>query len=120
MHRRAFCLAAAAVSVAIVGCGTAGDAEYKDRIAVMNELADAMEKGESEAKVREIGDRLAAVEKKYTDLKLSDGEKKRLEAKYKDELDKAGQRIGQAIYKKAGKVLAPPVQPDVTPPDPGK
>jgi hypothetical protein len=107
MLRRTFCLTAAAALLATAGCGgDAGDAAFKDRIAAMNAYAEAMEKGESDAKVKELGEQLGAAEQKYVNLKLSDGEKKKLEAKYKDEFQIAGQRMTAAM-KKSGAFTMP-------------
>jgi hypothetical protein len=107
MLRRTFCLSAAAALLATAGCGgEAGDAAFKERIAAMNAYAEAMEKGESDAKVKELGEKLNAAEQKYVDLKLSDGEKKKLEAKYKDVFLSAGDRMTAAM-KKHGMVNIP-------------
>jgi hypothetical protein len=113
MLRRTFCLAVAAALIATAGCGgDAGDAAFKDRIAAMNAYAEAMEKGESDAKVKELGEQLGAAEQKYHSLKLSDAEKKKLDEKYKEEFLKAGLRMGAARAKQPGGSnltgLAPP------------
>src|SRR5262245_31033895 len=99
MLRRSLCLAAAAALVT-AGCGGGADSLMKDMISDMNALADAVEKNESEAKVKEIQDRMQATTKKLDDLKLSDDDKKKLIEKHKAELEKAGQRMAGAMAKK--------------------
>jgi hypothetical protein len=96
MLRRTFCLAVAAALIVTAGCAGRGEDVTKEQIQAMNDLADAMEKGDM-AKAKEITERMQAIQKKYDDLKLSDDEKKKLQEKYKDEMEKAGLRMGKAM-----------------------
>src|SRR5262245_17875236 len=107
MLRRTFCLVAAAALVAMAGCGGGADGLVKDMISDMNALADAIEKGD-EAKVKEAEERMKATTKKLDDLKLSDDEKKKLMEKHKPELEKAGKRMAEAMFKKMGQGMGLP------------
>jgi hypothetical protein len=107
MLRRTFRLAVAAALLATAGCGGAADGVVKDQIQAMNDFADAMEKGD-EAKAKELGEKVQALQKKFDDLKLSDDEKKKLFEKHKGEMEKAGQRMAQAMFKKMGGAIGMP------------
>jgi hypothetical protein len=85
--------------VGVSGCGSSPDSLVKDQIKNMNDMADAMEKGD-EAKLKELEKKSKDIEKKLDDLKLSDEEKKKLLEKHKDELGAALGRIMQATMKK--------------------
>jgi hypothetical protein len=78
--------------VGVSGCGTPADNLMKEKISLMNQMADALEKGDK-AKAEEIDKKGKELEKKMEDLKLSDEEKKKLTEKYKDEITKAVARV---------------------------
>jgi hypothetical protein len=87
------------------GCGSSADSLMKDQINLMNEMADAIEKGEPEAKLQTLKQRGEEIEKKMKAMNISDAEKKRLEEKYKDDLTKALGRLLKAGMEKGGKDL---------------
>jgi hypothetical protein len=80
------------------GCSSSPDSLIKDQISLMNDMADALEKGD-EAKAKSIAEKMKEVDKKLEALKLSEDDKKKLGEKYKDELTKAAMRMLQAQMK---------------------
>ncbi len=99
MLRRTVCLVTSAAFLGLAGCG-GPDSLIKEQIADMNALADAMEKGESEEKIKELSKKMEATGKKLEDLKLSEEDKKKLIEKHKAEFEKAGSRMMAAMMKK--------------------
>jgi len=85
----------------ISGCGSANDSLAKNHIQLTNELADALEKGVDSAKLQEIQNRAKESTKKIEALPEAD--RKVLEEKYKDELQKANARVIAAMTKNVGK-----------------
>jgi hypothetical protein len=68
---------------------------YKDQVAWMNELADALEKDDQE-KVKKLDEKGKEIEKRLRELKLSDADRTRLQEKYKGEVFKAFDRLQSA------------------------
>jgi len=91
-----------ALLVGVSGCGSKADSLIKEQIKLMNDLADAIEK-DDEAKAKDIQEKIKENGKKLDDLKLSDDEKKKLEEKYKGDVEKAMKRVMEAAMKKGGK-----------------
>src|SRR5262249_25519644 len=85
--------------VGVSGCGSSADSLLKDQIKLMNDVADAMEKGD-EAKVKDLQKRMEELKKKLDELKLSDEEVKKAWEKHKDEFAAAKGRVFQAGMKK--------------------
>jgi len=98
------------VIAGISGCGSRGDSLAKDQIRLTNEIAEAIEKGVDAAKLEEIRKRATENSKRIEALPAD--ERKELEEKYKDELQKANARLLAAMTKNVGKGIA-----DVKPPD---
>jgi hypothetical protein len=89
------------VLASINGCGSTNDSLAKDHIRLTNELADGLEKGVDPAKLQEIQRRATESSKKIEALPAA--EKKELEEKYKDELQKANARLMAAMTKNVGR-----------------
>jgi hypothetical protein len=85
----------------LAGCGSSPDSLVKEQIAGINDLADAIEKGEPESKLTDIKKRMEDTSKKLEALKMSDDEKKKLIEKHKDELLKATERMVKAMMSKS-------------------
>jgi hypothetical protein len=98
------------VVVGINGCGSANDSLAKDHIRLTNELADALEKGADATKLQEIQNRAKESTKKIE--ALPEAERKALEEKYKDELQKANARVMAAMTKNIGKAVGDIKFPD--------
>jgi biopolymer transport protein ExbB/TolQ len=98
------------VLAGINGCGSANDSLAKNHIQVTNELADALEKGADAAKLQEIQNRAKESTKKIE--ALPEAERKALEEKYKDELQKANSRVMAAMTKNVGKGVGEVKFPD--------
>jgi acyl-CoA reductase-like NAD-dependent aldehyde dehydrogenase len=98
------------VFAGVSGCDSNGDKLAKDQIKLTNEIAEAIEKGVDSAKLEEIRRRATENSKKIEALPAD--ERKELEEKYKDELQKANARLLAAMTKNVGKGI-----PDVKPTD---
>jgi hypothetical protein len=112
-------LGALLVLGAVVGCGggtsspsskgveAAPDSEadklLKEQIALMNDMATAIEKKELDTKAK-IEEKTKEIGKKLDALKLSEADQKKLQEKYKGELEKAMARVMAAGLKAAGDV----------------
>ena len=83
------------LAVGLSGCGSAADDLMKEKVKLKNEWAEALKSGDK-SKKQEIDQRLLENLKKLADLKLSDADMKKLEEKYRRELDRAEQRISEA------------------------
>jgi acyl-CoA reductase-like NAD-dependent aldehyde dehydrogenase len=92
------------VIAGISGCGSAADTLAKDQIRLTNEIAEAIEKGVDAAKLEEIRKRATENSKKIEALPAE--QRKELEEKYKDELQKANARLMAAMTKNVGKGIA--------------
>lgn len=98
------------VLAGINGCGSSNDSLAKNHIQLTNELADALEKGVDAAKLQEIQNRAKESTRKIEALPEAD--RKALEEKYKDELQKANARVMAAMTKNVGKGLGEIKSPD--------
>jgi hypothetical protein len=76
------------------GCG-GPDSLVKKQIALINEQADAIEKKDA-VKFQRVVNEQNELAQKFKELNLSAEEKKRLEEKYKDEMNKAMKRLQAA------------------------
>ncbi len=93
------------VPLGVSGCGSSPDSAIKDQIKSMNDLADAVEKNEPDAKIQDLQKRVEESGKKLEALKLSEEDQKKLFEKHKDELSKAMGRYMAAMMKKGMKDL---------------
>jgi hypothetical protein len=91
---------AVAVCLSLSGCSSSADSAMKETIAAMNDYADSVERGDSEEKQKEFEKKMKDIGEKYKDLKVTDAEKKRLEEKYKPEMEKVMKRMMAAMMKK--------------------
>ena len=86
---------------ATVGCGgSTADNLITEQIAILNQMADALEKGDK-AKAKELDEKGKDVAKRLDALKLSDEEKAKVMEKHKDALAKAFGRCLEASMKNA-------------------
>jgi hypothetical protein len=83
----------------VSGCGSDADSLMKQQIQLMNDMADAIEKGD-ESKAKELESKAKELEEKMKALNLSDEDKKKLAEKYKADLEKAMGRLMGAALKK--------------------
>jgi hypothetical protein len=100
MVRRISCVAAAVAMFTLAGCGGA-DSVMKEQIALLNEMADAVEKNEGEAKIKDIQSRMKANDDKYKALKLTPDQETKLHDKYKTEMLEVSDRLRKAGEKRA-------------------
>jgi hypothetical protein len=94
-------VAAFAFLTGVSGCGSKGESLVKEQISLMNQMADEIEGSASKEKLEEIGKKMKETGKQLEDLKLSADEKKKLEDKYKPEMEKALKRMMDAAMKKS-------------------
>jgi len=88
----------------LLGCGSPADQLVKEQIQMTNEAADRMESGKFDpAYAQALQSRTMDIMKKQQELKLSPEEQKRLEEKYKPEMEKAAARLMSAMQKMTGK-----------------
>ncbi len=88
-----------ALLVNVSGCGgMKGESETKEMIKLMNDTADALEKKDAK-KAEELKKKGEELAKKMKDLNLSKDEEKKLEEKYKGDVEKAQKRIEEALKK---------------------
>ncbi len=87
---------------AVSGCSSA-DGLMQEMINNMNDLAQGYESNAPDAKLKELQAKLDDTGKKLDALKLSDDDKKKLMEKYKDPMQKAGQRMVTAMMAKGMK-----------------
>jgi len=116
--------------VPLAGCGSQADALVKKQIDGMNKTADAIESGASEDEIKRLTEELTKTGEALDALKLSDAEKKALVEKYKEEAEKAGKRLTNAMMKRMSEAMSgafgemmknmpqPPIQPPQMPPLP--
>lgn len=72
----------------------------KQQISLMHDMAEAIE-NEDEAALESIESRAESLRSKMDQMDLSDGEKKRLAEKYKDDIAEATKRVMTATMSKA-------------------
>jgi hypothetical protein len=96
----------------VSGCGSsAAEQTMKDTIAAENELADIMEGIKDDAsaeaaipKMEKVGERMKEIVRKVKSLKMTKDEEKKLQEKYKPEMEKMQERLKNAtmnLVKKA-------------------
>jgi tellurite resistance protein len=85
-----------AVCFLLAGCGNKADTLAKKSIDLMNELAAAFETGDKE-KIKSISARMKEVLKEVKDLKLTPEDDKKMEEKYKKEMEQAQTRMKAAV-----------------------
>jgi biopolymer transport protein ExbB/TolQ len=86
------------LSLSFTGCGDSGEKIIQDMIAAMNETSDAIESGDM-AKVRTSLAKLKETSKKAKEKKVSKSEDKRLEEKYKSQMEAAMTKMTGSIGK---------------------
>jgi hypothetical protein len=97
-------LIVAVLPLALSGCGGSGaDSLAKEQVGIMNDMAAALEGVKDDAsadaavaKLKELGAKLRENTKKGEAMKLSEAENKKLEEKYKPEIEKATNRMKSA------------------------
>jgi hypothetical protein len=92
--------------VGVNGCGSSSDSLMKDQIALMNELADALEHGADASKIEALTKKSTENGEKLKALNLSEAEMNKLGEKYKDELAKATTRLANAMMKGMSKQVS--------------
>jgi hypothetical protein len=97
----------------VSGCGSSGDSLMKDQIALMNELADALENGADQSKVEALTKKSTENGEKLKALNLSEAEMNKLGERYKDELAKATTRLANAMMKGMSKQVGEVKLPDL-------
>lgn len=84
----------AVLFVSAPGCsGNDPDSLTKQSISQMNDLAAALEKKESQDTIKALAEKIKATNEKMEALKLSDKDKKKLQEKYKKEIEDVMKRI---------------------------
>ena len=78
------------------GCG-GPDNLMRDTIASMNRLSESIEKGEPEARQKELSQQVKDGFEKFEKLKLNEEQKKVLFEKYDGEMEAAAKRLGKAL-----------------------
>ena len=78
------------------GCG-GQDGVMRDTVAGMNRLSESIEKGEPEARQKELSQKVKDGFEKFEKLRLSEEQKKALFEKYTDEIEKAATRLDKAL-----------------------
>ena len=89
-------LAVLMLAVGMTGCSDSPEGLVKKRIAAMNDLSDGFDQGDI-SKIRAAATHLKALRQKETDRKISADETKKLEEKYKTELDSAHTRMFKSM-----------------------
>lgn len=84
----------------VIGCGSSADSVVKEQISIMNDTADAIEKGKTEAEMEPLKKRMDANKKKFEELKLTKADEEKLKEKYKPEMEKAAKRMMEAMMGK--------------------
>lgn len=85
-------------AISLSGCGSGNDDIAKSMVKAINELADAAESGDKDKMKAAMG-KFTAIIKENKDTKISASEKKRIDEKYKPELDAAGKRLQAGLQK---------------------
>ena len=95
----------------IGGCSpNSPDAIMQKQLSLMNEVVDAMEKGD-EAKMESLKKEGEALEEKLKAMNLSPEEKAKLMEKYKPEMEKLMARMMAAAFKNLGNKAGNPFGP---------
>lgn len=101
-----------AASIGIVS-GSSGDRIMQDLIKLMNEMADALERGPDKSNFEAMNAEIQEKSEKLKALQLSGVDTKKLNEKYKDDMAKAGARLSSAAFKFESKELAGLRMPDL-------
>jgi len=88
----------------VTGCGSSPDSLMKEQVTILNQMAEAMDSADPQAKLEELAKKLNGNAKKLDALKLSDAAKKKLDEKYGQELQKARLNWIAAMQKNVDKV----------------
>ncbi|MCP4890325.1 hypothetical protein N9D23_14085 [Rubripirellula sp.] len=83
------------------GCGGSPDGVVKKQIALMNEIATAMEQGASQAELDQLQSRGEAIAKEFEGLGLTDSEKQELLTRHQADISAAAARLQKAMMTKA-------------------
>jgi hypothetical protein len=118
MKKTLVLVAAGLLLLNVSGCGASADSLMKEQIALMNEMADALEKDQPEAKIADIKKRMDANTEKMKNLKVSEADQKKLMEKYQDEMMKAAMRLAAAQMKKGMKDIGGGIPGIPNPPKP--
>jgi len=90
-------------AMSMCGCGSSpGDSLMNDMIKCMNEMADAIEKKLPEDQLKSIQARMKELGDKLDALQLSAEDKKKLVEKHKDAMAKAAERMQKAMMGQLG------------------
>ncbi len=92
----------------ILGCAESSDELFEQQITQMNELAEAIETGADEAKMKEIEDAFKATKEKFDALAVSVEEQSRLakdHGDFKKAMDRLTKAKAQALLKQMGDQL---------------
>jgi hypothetical protein len=116
MRIRALLLVSLTVIVTLPGCGTSADRLVERQIMLLEEMADAYEKGAPQETIDEIKKTMAENDKKLDELKMTEDAKRKLILKHKADLDRAEERVRAAMklseqagadQRKTGEVILP-------------
>ena len=88
----------------VTGCGSSPDSLMKEQVTILNQMAEAMDSADPQAKLEELAKKLNDNAKKLDARKLSDAEKKKLDEKYGPELQTARLNWIAAMQKNVDKV----------------
>ena len=101
----------------LAGCGNSAESLFKQQIADMNRLADALEAGKSPAELASIEKSMKATAERLESLNLPPEEKAELATKYAGPMMQAAMRLMAAGAKRAGKEMpAMPKMPEMPKP----
>jgi hypothetical protein len=84
----------------VSGCGGNAEGLLKEEINLINQLAESIEKGEPEAKRKDIQTKLEENHKKLDAIKLPKAEQDKLMEKYQGDMLKAVMRLAKASQEK--------------------
>ena len=82
------------------GCGSKADSLMKQQIDFMNDLAEGIESGASQAEMEKIQERGKAISEELVALDLSPDEIKKLTEKHKDAMKEAAQKLQKTMMSK--------------------
>ena len=95
--RRVLALGLIGVVLATASGCSGPDGLMRDTIASMNRLSESIERGEPEARQKELSQQVKDRFEKFERLKLGEEQKKALFDKYADEIETASKRLGKAV-----------------------